>query len=65
MTACMRPPQTALSPPIKAKPLLLLLLLLQAQIITSLDELALGRTSIFVAHRLSTVRGCNKIIVLK
>ena len=31
----------------------------------SLKELAAGRTSVFVAHRLSTVQGCDKIYVLK
>lgn len=30
-----------------------------------LQELAQGRTSIFVAHRLSTVRTCNKIVVME
>ena len=31
----------------------------------SLQELATGRTSVFVAHRLSTVQGCDRIYVLK
>ena len=31
----------------------------------SLVELAAGRTSVFVAHRLSTVQGCDRIYVLK
>jgi ABC transporter ATM len=34
-------------------------------IMESLKELAAGRTSVFVAHRLSTVQGCDKIYVLK
>jgi ABC-type multidrug transport system fused ATPase/permease subunit len=33
-------------------------------ILRSLQELAKGRTSVFVAHRLSTVMNCDKIIVL-
>lgn len=34
-------------------------------IMASLQELATGRTSVFVAHRLSTVQGCDRIYVLK
>jgi ATP-binding cassette, subfamily B, heavy metal transporter len=33
-------------------------------IMESLNELAEGRTGVFVAHRLSTVMGCDKIIVM-
>lgn len=33
-------------------------------IMNSLDELAKGRTSVFVAHRLSTVMNCDRIFVL-
>ena len=31
----------------------------------SLEEIAKDRTSVFVAHRLSTVMKCNRIIVMR
>ena len=36
----------------------------ERSIMASLTELAAGRTSVFVAHRLSTVQGCSRIYVL-
>ncbi|BDA47349.1 Iron-sulfur clusters transporter atm1, mitochondrial [Coccomyxa sp. Obi] len=36
----------------------------ERSIMTSLEELAQGRTSVFVAHRLSTVQRCDKIVVM-
>ena len=37
---------------------------LEAQIERATDELMAGRTSVVIAHRLSTVRGADRIIVL-
>jgi ABC-type transport system involved in cytochrome bd biosynthesis fused ATPase/permease subunit len=34
------------------------------QVANAVQELAQGRTSVFVAHRLSTVQRCDKIVVM-
>jgi len=36
----------------------------EKEIMKSLERLVEGRTSIFVAHRLSTIQSCDKIVVL-
>lgn len=37
----------------------------ETDILAALQTLAAGRTSLFVAHRLSTAAQCNKIVVLE
>ncbi len=37
----------------------------EARIQTSIERISEGRTSIFIAHRLSTVRGCDRIYALQ
>jgi ABC transporter ATM len=67
------PPLRSVPPPRRREPRLLICdeatsaldTATERGILSSLAELAAGRTSVFVAHRLSTVQGCDRIYVLR